>query len=97
MASKKSTGVILTAKQLRYAAENKIPVFYTEQHENPHDRHMNYKKACVMEPASSGYYIGDSDIDPDDYAEDDLIQGELDDGFFNVTGVVGQKYEPKKL
>jgi hypothetical protein len=94
MASKKSTRKILTGQQLRFAAENGIPVFYEEMYENPHDKHMNYAKACVMKPAQSGYYIGNSDINPDDFEPTEICIGEFPEGNFRVTGVVGYEYQP---
>lgn len=89
----KSTQQTLTGKELRFAAENQIPVFYEETYENPQDRHMNFKGVCVMQQANCGYYIGNSDIDPDDYKDDDRVEGEFGEGTFRVCGIVGKNYQ----
>jgi len=88
----KSTRRILTGAELRFAAENKVPVFYEEKYYNPDDRHMNFHGKCVMEKAPSGYYIGKSDISPDEFEPDALVEGVFPEGTFRVAAVAGKQY-----
>jgi len=83
---------ILTGAELKFAALNKIPVFYIETYVNPHDRHMNFKGKCTMEKAKIGYYIGNADINPADYKSTELVQGEFPEGTFAVHALVSRKY-----
>ena len=86
-------GKVLNGKELQFAAKNKLPVFYVEHYDNPMDRHMNYNGICVMEKARIGYYIGNSDIDPKEFRNDELVSGEIPDGgTYTVHAVKGVKY-----
>lgn len=82
----------MTGAELKFAAANGIPVFYEETYHNPKDEHMNFQAECVMEEAESGYYIGNSDINPDDFADDALCDGEFGEGTFRVSSIPGQRY-----
>ena len=84
---------LLTGKELRFAAENRVPVHYIEKHYNPMDKHMEYDGVCIMEPAIIGYYIGNTDIEPDYWENDVFVQEDFDAGIFSVFAVPGEKYE----
>lgn len=74
----------LTGKQLRFAATHGLKVRYVEIYHNPEDKHMNFNADCRMEPAKTGFYIGNSDIEPDDYGDDCPVIGEFPEGIFGV-------------
>lgn len=40
----------------------------------------------------SGYYIGNSDINPGEYREDQPVEGDFPEGYFRVSAVVGVCY-----
>jgi len=84
----------LTGKQLRHAAENKIPVWLEMIH---HELgRPDFSEEVIMTPAKYGYYIGPTDIDPNDYEDDELVVGhDIDEGTLNVYGLEGVGYEPK--
>jgi len=88
----KKTDRIITGVELRFAAENELPVYYEETYENPHDSHMNFNGICVMKPAEEGFYIGNSDIVPDDFTESQIVSDEFGEGSFSVYAVEGIKY-----
>jgi hypothetical protein len=95
----KKLGKILTGRELRIAAENKLKVRYVEKYYNPEDRCKNFSADCVMEkcagdcPDEDGYYIGPSDIDLAQYADDEKIQYELPEGIFEVHRAKGVIYK----
>jgi len=94
----KKIGDVLTGKELRIAAEKGLKVRYIEHYHNPQDRHMNYNADCVMEKCDSSnfpndYYIGNSDICVDEYADDAEVYGDFDEGIFEVRRAKGVKYE----
>ncbi len=84
----------LTGKELRYAAAHKVAVHYEEKYRNPQDRHMNFKGTCVMQEARQGFYIGNSDIDPDEFKDGQLVEGDFPEGTFKVCALPGKIYEP---
>ena len=83
----------LTGKELKFAAENKLQVRFVETYHNPHDEHKNYDDVCVMEEANIGYYIGDSDIVPSEYGDNEEVRCNFDEGVYVVYAVPGVKYE----
>jgi hypothetical protein len=83
----------LTGKELRFAAEREIPVLYEEKYYDPSDRHMNFNGECVMTPANVGYYIGNSDINPQDFDDDEPVAGDFPEGTFRVSAVKNQNYK----
>ena len=83
---------LLTGKELRAAALAGLPVRYVEKYENPQDRHMNFNEVCTLEPAKSGFYIGNSDIQPADFADDQAVEGEFPEGHFAVYAAPKIKY-----
>jgi hypothetical protein len=91
-ATKPKKGALLTGAELRFAAKHGIPVWYVEKYHNPHDRHMNFNGVSVMKKANAGYYIGNSDIDPDDYTDVQYMAVEFPEGYMEVREVKGQKY-----
>lgn len=85
----------LTGKELRFAAENNLPVRWVYKEPNPDDKWKNENVVCVMEKANVGYYIGNSDIVPDDYTDDEEVNITDGDGVhFEVRPVKGVKYHP---
>ena len=84
---------VLTGKELKFAAENGLRVRYVEQYLNPYDEHKNEDTVCIMEKANIGYYIGNSDIVPEDYSDDELVSGDFGEGTFAVYAVPGVQYE----
>ena len=86
---------VLTGAELKFAAKNKKPVYYIECYHNPIDKHMEFKGKCVMKEAQEGYYIGNSDIIPDDFDNKDLVRGEFPEGVFSVHSVSGVRYKGK--
>ena len=84
----------LTGKELRFAAKHRIPVRYIERYDNPQDRHMNFNGICVMEPAKVGFYIGNSDIDPSAYKDDEPVEGTFEEGTFAVKAADKHHYTP---
>lgn len=87
---------ILTGKELRYAADNGLQVHYVEEYHDPHCVGMNYNGVCVMEKAPNGYYIGQSDIQPEFFADDDEVHEVFDEGEFTVYAVDGVNYSVDK-
>lgn len=84
--------IALTGKELKFAAEHKLKVRYMESYLNPMDSHNNFKGVCIMEPANVGYYIGESDIVPEDFKDTDIVTGEFPEGTYGVYKVPGVKY-----
>lgn len=95
MARKSPHQRILTGAELRQAAKLGIPVIYTETYHNPQDHYMNFHGECVLKKASSGFYIGNSDIDPNEFKDEQLVQGEFPEGTFQVCAAEGQSYQPQ--
>lgn len=89
--SLEARGHILTGKELRFAAENNLPIFYEEDYHDPATR--GFFGACVMEKAPVGYYIGDSDINPDEFTDDEVVMGSFPEGNYTVYGVKGHEYK----
>jgi len=83
---------ILTGKELRIAIAKRLKVHYTEKYYSPLDKHLNFKGECILEKAKIGYYIGNSDIDPADYKNDDDVAGEIYGGYFEVCTASKVKY-----
>lgn len=84
---------VLTGKELKVAAKKGLRVRYVESYFDPQEKHRRYNKICKMEKAKVGYYIGNSDIDPDEYLDRQLVAGDFGDGLFGVYAVEGVKYE----
>lgn len=83
---------ILTGKELKFAAVNGLPVWYEEKYHNPYDKHMNFIGKCIMEEAEVGYYIGNSDIDTDDFQDDDMVSEDFEEGTYKVCAIKGVNY-----
>ena len=84
---------ILTGKELRIAGKKHLPVYYIELHPG-YDTHYNFRGKCFLEEANEGYYIGNSDIDPKLWKDNDEVSGDDIDGTtFKVCAVEGIKYE----
>lgn len=88
----------LVGRELKVAALKKLKVRYIETYYSPYDSHMNYNHICIMdsvdtEESNQGYYIGNSDIDPDNFEDDDIIEGEFDEGTYGVYPVKGVSYK----
>lgn len=84
---------LITGKELKFAAQNKIPVFYEERFYNPKYKYAEFNNITTMTKAiSSGYFIGSSDIDPDEWDDNDYVHGHTDEGFINVYKIKGLKY-----
>ena len=88
--SLEAKGHILTGKELRFAAENEVPVFYEEDYHDPAIR--GFFGVSVMEKAPVGYYIGDSDINPNEFDDNEVVMGDFPEGKYVVYGVKGHKY-----
>jgi hypothetical protein len=83
---------VLTGKELRVAGEKHLPVYYIEVYSG-YDSHMDYRGKCYMEPANTGYYIGNSDIDPGIYEDNDEVSGtDMDNTSFKVCAIGGVVY-----
>lgn len=85
-------GRLLTGSELRIAIANKLPVYYVETYDNPQDSHMNYSGVCKITPATVGYYIGNSDIQPEDYRDEDSVESVFPEGSMSVHRVIGISY-----
>ncbi len=81
----------LIGSELRVAAIKKLPVRYIERYYDPSQPW--YDETVIMEKANVGYYIGPSDIDPNEFGDDDRVAGEFPEGNFEVCHVSGVKYE----
>lgn len=81
-------GKILTGKQLREKIAKKERVWYREVYDNPHDKHLDYDGPASLEEAHCGYYIGNSDIEPDDYADDEAVSGETHSSCYGVYELI---------
>ncbi len=82
---------ILSGKELKKAAKEGLKVRYMETHEDPYEE--DWDEVCVMEACDgSGYYIGGSDIEPDEFPDDALVSHELDDGMMSVRVAPGVDY-----
>lgn len=84
--------VTIKANELRYAAENNVPVWMRLIHYNPHDKHKNQDEKVVLEKATTGWYIGNTDIDLDIFQDDELVSLDLGDSFIVVYKITGLKY-----
>ena len=84
-------GRILTGKELRHAADNGTPVFYEEEYHDPNEK--GFYGETRLEKAPRGYYIGDSDIQPDEFADDEVVMRSFPEGTYTVYEVVGQTYK----
>jgi hypothetical protein len=93
---KKPEPRLITGKELKYAAAHMLRVRYVEQYHNPQDSHMNYDGVCIMKPANVGYYIGNSDIDPSAWSDDDAVTADFGEGVMYVYAVPGVNYGPKE-
>lgn len=80
----------LTGRELRVAARKGLRVRYIEHPFDPTDYRLN--EVAVMEKANVGYYVGPSDIDPDEYRDDELVEGETDTCTFGIYAVPGVDY-----
>ena len=84
---------VLIGKELRIAGEKHLPVYYIEIHSG-YDSHMDYRGKCFLEKANEGYYIGNSDIDPKLWEDNDEVSGDDIDGTtFKVYAIEGIIYE----
>lgn len=86
-------GSLITGKELKFAFNNKIKVWYVEIYENPLDKHMNFNGPSTMEPATIGAYIGNSDINPEEFKDDEFVEFDFDEGSCAVYKIKGMKYE----
>lgn len=84
---------VLTGKQLRYAAKHGLEIIYTEEYYNPQDSDKNYLVQAALEKTKAGYFIGYSDIDPDDYADEEPVTCDFIDGILNAYAVPGVSYD----
>lgn len=84
---------LLTGRELRVAAKKKLKVRYVETYHNPHDSDKDYDSICVMEEANVGYYIGNSDIEPDVFSDSEDVQGDFDEGTYAVYAVDDVEYK----
>jgi len=90
---KKIKGDLITGEELRFAAENKLPIYYFETHYNPSDNHLNYQGKCVLKHiAAQSYSIGHGDINLSDYSDAEPVAGVIPEGEFAVYKIVGIKY-----
>ena len=89
----KNKGRLLTGKELKFAAANKIPVWYEEIYDNPFNKHYTFKGKSIMEEAGTGYYIGNSDIEPDLFVDDEEIFCNFEDGTYAVYAYGDNIYE----
>lgn len=81
---------VLTGKELKIAAERGLRVRYVDHPYDPSDSKIN--RICVMRPATYGYYIGPSDINPDDYAPYESVYEDYGAGERWVYAVDGVDY-----
>ena len=86
---------ILTGKELRVAIKYRRDVFYFEHHHDPRDAHKNFNGRCVLKKATVGYYIGNSDIDPDEWDDDEPVTGDFNEGWFAVYAFPFTKYSER--
>ena len=82
----------MTGRELRFAAEHKLPVFYVLEHFNPNNKDKNFRGPVTLEKASVGYYIGDYDIDSDQFENDQIVEESFDEGTYEVFGIKGIRY-----
>lgn len=75
---------VLTGKELKIAAEKRLKVYYIEHYYNPLDKHLNFKGECYLEKANIGYYVGNSDINPEDFKDGALVMGDFFEGYYEV-------------
>jgi len=91
---KQENYVPITGKELKIAAIKGLKVRYQEKYYSPYDSHMNYNKICRMTPANEGYYIGQSDIDPSCFDDDDIVSCmDFGEGFISIYKVPGVEYK----
>ena len=57
------------------------------------DSHMNFNDECVMEKASIGYYIGNSDIVPEEWGDEQAVEGDFPEGTFGAYPANGVDYK----
>lgn len=84
---------LLCGKELRHAVEHSLPVRYVEAPYDPAD--SGFDEVCQLEPATVGYFIGPSDIEPDMYEDSDLVGGPTDTCDFGIYAVDGIDYGPR--
>lgn len=91
--SEPQKGEILKGKQLRFAAKNRVPVFCVEHYYSAFEPDRVFCGQCIMEPAKNGFYIGNTDIDPNLFGDDDLVDVDFGDGYLVVYAIAKEKYE----
>lgn len=80
----------LTGKELRFAAEHHVPVRYVERPFDPSDE--GYDGVTALIPANVGYYIGPSDIDPEEWDDEEKVEAVTDTCEFGVYAKPGEVY-----
>lgn len=87
-------GELMNGAELRFAARNKLAVYYVEMYDNPSDKHMNFRGKCFMTKISGdSYYIGNSDIDVSEYKDTEFVNGDFPEGDYAVYKINGIKYK----
>lgn len=90
----KVKGDLINGKELRFAAQHNLPVYYVETYYDPQDKHKNYRGKCVLEHIrDEEYYIGNSDINLAEYSDSGYVTGDFAEGDFAVFKVVGIQYK----
>jgi len=86
-------GELINGQDLKFAAKNKLPVYYVEEYYDPQKKHMNFRGKCILKRIrGTSYYIGKSDIDLSEYTDTAYVHGEFAEGNFAVYKVIGIKY-----
>ena len=86
---------VITGKELRFAAINKIPIYYEEIYFDYDDKSKDFAGECVLEKAKHGFYIGNSDIGINDFGDKEKVMGDFSEGIFKVYKIQGKKYKDK--
>lgn len=84
---------ILTGREVKFAAENKLPVYCELIYFSLYDKHKNVRKKCIMEKAPIGYFIASTDINPDEYKQDEYVFADFSDGTLTVRSIPGIIYK----
>lgn len=82
---------LLTGRELKIAAERGLRVKYRRYGYDPQTPDMRW--TGKMEKAKYGYYIADSDIDPDMFEDDEKVRYDDVDSYIGVYKVKGVNYE----
>lgn len=88
---------IMTGKELKFAASNNLQVWVKEEWDDGNAAWKCINKACHLEEGgeyegTKFYYLGNGDIVPEDYEDNDLVQDKFNEGIVTLYKIKGVNY-----